>query len=406
MKMKHILIYAVVMLMVSMTACTTNLSPEPPESGEISGHSGTRAQEEAIEVADRFMSVVFGNTRSGRHSVKSVHFDVTRSTRDALAIPTDTLCSIVNYNDDSGFVMMQKDAAGYRLYAISDNGNLNLSDTVFNSGLAHYMRNLRSKHTVEMDKSMHPMVFLSQLQEPTITKYGPMLAASVRNWSQGSPYNQYCPMVYVSGNSNNMVPAVTGCVPTAVGMMMTYFKWPTTIEGRRIDWNRMLKSSYSSGDYSEVANLVMMLGKPDYLNTAYGPFASSTSQSTIIPTLKKWGFKVGSTKFTSSSPLAYLTSGTNSKPVITCGNNTSEGHCWILDGHLSITQYGDEGGCSTNTYYHCVWGWGGSGNGYYYIGNSTSKTGISDSGATFDTKVSIPYQFIDLQYLWDYKPNK
>lgn len=405
MRMKQILISAFVMLMMGITSCTTNLSPEPPENGEISRHFGTRAQEEAREMANRFMSTIFGHTRTGMHPVKDVYFDITRSTRTG---QTDTICSVVNYKDNLGFVLMQKDAAGYRLYAISENGNLNLSDTVFNSGLAYYMENLRDYHNFELDSLMHPVEFpVKDLIEPTVTKYGPMLASSVRNWSQNAPYNQYCPKVYVNDNTNNMVSAVTGCTPTAVGMMMTYFKWPATIEGRNLDWNRMLKSSYSSGDYSEIANLVMMLGKPKYLNTEYGPFASSTYHSTIIPTLKEWGYKVGSKKFTSSSPLKYLQSGADSKPVITCGrnaNDSSEGHCWILDGSMSITQYGEVEGSSTSTYYHCVWGWGGYGNGYYYIGNTTSKTGFSDN--TTDDNVSIGYKFIDLQYLWDYKPNK
>lgn len=401
-----------VLFLTCMESCMSDYAPEAPDSESPASHASTRARDEAIEAADRYMSEIFGQTRASSRTVKNVSFDVTRSTRGDKVTANDTICSIVNYADDSGFVLMTKDTEGYRLYGIADSGNLNLADTVFNQGLSFYMRNLRDRNLLEMDKSIQPFVRMDVI-EPKVIVHQPMLNQNVSKWDQHYPYNMYCPMVYAGNGSNEMVHGVTGCVPTALGMMMSYFRWPLSIEGRNLDWNLLAQDLYyyngSNFAYTEIASLMYLLGKPAYLNTQYGPDNSYSLISNIIPSLKKWGYRVSSNNFSTSSPISYLGDGANRKPVITYGfyqnSNNDTVHVWILDGYLSVINYGPEVyESTTDTYYHCVWGWGGSGNGYYYIGKSTSKTGFKDEDR--DEYVTVDHSFINLKYLWDYKPNK
>ena len=104
-------------------------------------------------------------------------------------------------------------------------------------------------------------------------------------WSQGDPYNRYCPVI--DGNR-----CVTGCTATAIGIIMNYHRWPergtgdlpsysynyngvsNTVEGHSLghsyDWEAMNKTEGRDDD--QIARLLYDVGV--MVNMAYTPSAS------------------------------------------------------------------------------------------------------------------------------------
>ena len=48
-------------------------------------------------------------------------------------------------------------------------------------------------------------------------------------WKQGSPLNQYCPILYEEGSRSD-IHALVGCVPLAISEVMAFFKYPDSVD--------------------------------------------------------------------------------------------------------------------------------------------------------------------------------
>ena len=64
-------------------------------------------------------------------------------------------------------------------------------------------------------------------KSPSRASNGNEVLLHTANWGQGAPYNSECPEV-------NGIQAPTGCVATAMAIVMDYNKWPNTY-----DWEAM-----------------------------------------------------------------------------------------------------------------------------------------------------------------------
>ena len=63
-------------------------------------------------------------------------------------------------------------------------------------------------------------------------------------WYQETPYNYYCPRI--SGESGK---SMTGCVATAISMIMRYFEWPPCGTGTLPDYHMYYESRKYTGYY-------------------------------------------------------------------------------------------------------------------------------------------------------------
>ena len=196
------------------------------------------------------------------------------------------------------------------------------------------------------------------------------------NWDQGDPYNRMTPEI--SGQH-----AVTGCVATAMGIIMRYHQYPniapnppstntysiednpTTVSidySAGYDWSNMLLSY--EGDFSETqanavatllyhcgANVEMNYGKNE--SSAYAELVASAltdvfGYSPSIRYLRKEAYRWGEWKSMIRQEL-------DAKyPLIYNGDNKTGGHAFICDG------YEDD-------FFHINWGWGGYQNGYFIL---------------------------------------
>ena len=48
-------------------------------------------------------------------------------------------------------------------------------------------------------------------------------------WKQGSPLNQYCPILYEEGSRSD-IHALIGCAPIAISQVMAFFKYPDSVD--------------------------------------------------------------------------------------------------------------------------------------------------------------------------------
>ena len=245
----------------------------------------------------------------------------------------------------------------------------------------------------------------------TVVKYDTPL------WNQGEPYNREAPVI-------NNRRCVTGCVATALSIVLYHNRWPekgsgilpsysyelqgfgkltipSNTLGRKYDYDNML-SDYNNGYNDVQANAVAALMKDmgSAVQMAYGPDASSAG-SDLIPRVLSQYFS-----YSKSSRLVLAASYDDRGwteamqqnisaygPTYVAGHSDAGGHAFVADG------YTDRG-------YICFnFGWGGNSNGWYlmpsieYNGGQNAVFGLvpdRDGTSTYKDVLSL-YSYNDGQ---------
>lgn len=414
--MKQLLTVLTAFLLLLVAGCTTDFEPKGYETHEPSDEY-LQINADASEFADLCMTKIFGKTRATNLIVKDIQLRVNRISRASYGnVGIDTLIA-VNYASNEGYVLLGKKNQLKKLVAISDEGNINFGDTVFNKGLKNYLKDISNNLVVRLstfigDKPGRdgPVV----PKDPEVTKYTPVLNKNVRNWHQSTPYNYYCPSMWCdfSGNYEN---AYVGCVPLSIGMVMSHYEWPTSHEGISFDWHSIKSEPYDyingKPAYLSIASLVYTLGSNNNLKTKYNVFpkGSSTAAKNEIPVFKKWGYCV-SGNWSEHYNYNYIAgNGPQRKPILVIGTDAEDedlSHQWVADGSMYVNYFENNDDTITHTdhYLYFVWGWGGSSNGYYLMGGATPDYGWI--GDPFEGSVNNSKSYIDLLYFGDYTPNK
>lgn len=348
--------------------------------------------EEAIETAQDAMTQLFPSTRAGIRNVSSVETlgKRTRSTED------DAIYYIINYENNGGFAIIGGDKRQETVYALSDEGSINLSDTASNNGLKLYLDGLPKKiksdniNGVIITDPVRPQLKGEVLVPPMLTSY-------VRNWNQ-IDFNKY-----VRQYCNNNLKTPVGCAVVATAQILSHFKHPKTIvfnDGtgeKTYNFNWDVINSGSNGASDQIARLFQILGSKDYLNVKY---STDTIKGTTCdfynveanayyrlgyeyPTRFK-GFLYTSTLPTATTVIKQLKEG---KPVQLTGNTgdvePNYPHCWVVDGLAYLQKPDLSTGVTTSYYYyHFVWGNSNKNNGYYrYDGGTFDGNFESYSGS-------------------------
>lgn len=194
----------------------------------------------------------------------------------------------------------------------------------------------------------------------------PLLEKEGIHWNQGTPYNNYCPEV-----SGELCP--TGCVATAAGQIMRYWKYPSQGRGKHsYEWNDQTLSvdftthaynwmdllpdyaavQYNSIQAKAIAQLMSDIGIS--FNMQYAPGASGASETVAANAM------IEHFKFDSAAHVIYMdylgVYGFEQKvtdelvagrPVMMSGATESgSGHEFVCDG------------VNNDGLYHINWGWG------------------------------------------------
>lgn len=336
--------------------------------------------EEAMADADAMYSKVYGGTRSGRKPSGVIRFRSRTTRGEGNANPEGYY--IVNYIE-GGFSLLSADRRDMnRVYAISDEGALHLTDTVGNPGLSMYINDILPMLTNTIgapSSDKYPIDSLRPI-DPGWSYYkkhsDPLLTGFMARFHQLSPYNHYC-----NTGAPDYKPQYVGCVPLAVGTVMGYHKWPQSLDGYTFDWDAMRNSA----DDLRWARLFKILGGPEYTNVSYGIVGSGF----VTDILRAYVSQAFTKAFTKANYIGghtgvFIPSTVdqeleNRRPVICVGTsveNNMSGHAWVIDGGYTTgsLEYpvipDDEKKEVYRSYYHCVWGENGLCNGYYLYSKS------------------------------------
>jgi len=218
-------------------------------------------------------------------------------------------------------------------------------------------------------------------------------------WDQSPFYNALCPF----DNTYNQL-TVTGCVATAMAMVMKYHNYPQTGVGSysyntnrygtlsanfgatTYNWSAMPNNVTSSN--TAVATLMYHCGvsvKMDYNVGSKGGSAAyvvaSDSPFCVENALKDYfGYAstlqgVKKSSYTDSQWISLLKTELDaSRPMVYAGEGTEGGHCFVCDGY------------NDSTYFHFNWGWSGSYDGYFLLTNLNPEgTGTGGGSGSYTT---------------------
>ncbi|SHF51301.1 C10 family peptidase [Dysgonomonas macrotermitis] len=294
---------------------------------------------------------------------------------------------IVNYANNSGFVIIAADKRAEPVLAFSTEGSFDIDTDKLPGGLVEwmsgtkdYIQDIRESNT---QSSEAPNLRLCVALKSTSTRalntsecsnsancpvesisstvVGPLLETA---WSQGVGFNDSIPILCDGGWH---VPA--GCVAIAMAQVMYYHKYPSTY-----NWAKMLP--YHGG--SEASRLIRDLGLTDALHMDYGCDGSFTDTKKAESVFKKnFGYSSATYgSFNSNIVQSQLKSGL---PVILRGEKSSgeAGHAWVCDGFIQSNT------CTHSTLQlHMNWGWGSqytttgkNFNGWYGVNDWNSPNG-------------------------------
>lgn len=302
---------------------------------------------------------------------------------------------VFNIGDNQGYVIASGDNCANAVLGYSDSGNIDVNNIPCNMQwwLDEYERqidylqkhNASSYHAPKKTDNRLPVT--------------PMLTT---HWSQGYPYNKYCPIDSATGTR-----CLTGCVATAMAQVMYYHRnrsanqtaegipFYTTYTrginveaipaGAFIDWDNMIDYyDYNTPEPQNeaVANLMKYCGSA--LRMDYGPYSSSAysydlddafllllNYSSKMKNLERSDYQDEDWENIIYNELK------NSRPVLYSGANSYQGHAFVCDGYNS------------NGYYHINWGWGYGYDGFYLLSADGSEGALDGYTSAQDIVINV-----------------
>lgn len=278
---------------------------------------------------------------------------------------------VFNASDNKGFVIISGDDRAGKILGYSDSGCFD--STNIPPQLAAMLGSFAE--SLSYLKESVPDQSWTNPTHASVQKNGVLLETA--NWGQGFPYNLYCPII-------DGVQTTTGCVATAMAIVMKYHNWPSKGHHK---WEYTLNSITHSIDFSQsnytfdqyqnsytqnvdvsepVANLAKLMYDCGVAASTYYNQAASSARSDIIGHIMTRFFHYSSTcqhllkkHFNETEWTQLIKNNINqNNPVIYFGTSDEEGHAFVIDG------YKDD-------MFHVNWGWDSALNGYFALSSFT-----------------------------------
>lgn len=305
---------------------------------------------------------------------------------------------IYNIGDNEGFVIVSGDDCVKEILAYSNEGSIDLNNLPPN--LKYWLDFYADEINYAIENGF-PSLTVETETKKSLKKTGDALSPLLGDlkWNQGDPYNLLCPL-----DAGSL--SVTGCVATAMAMIMKYYEYPTTgigshsytvqslnrvvsanFGGTTYDWANMTPQyNANSTDIQKQAVSTLMLHCGVAVEMNYTSGESGAIQYKIAQGLINFfgynpNITVEGRNYCSQAEWEYiireeLAAG---RPIPYSGQTTDNaGHSFILDGY-------DENGK-----YHFNWGWGGYADGYYEITSlSPGSGGIGGGSGSYNVDQHI-----------------
>lgn len=307
---------------------------------------------------------------------------------------------IINYKDNKGFSVISSDKRLRPIYAVSDTGHIAITDTIENKNLTNFFNGV--KYDIE-ESTKSPILVSFENGDIIISpQVSPLIWLAPKLWGQESPYNTYC---YTKDGKK----ALVGCAAVACGIIMSYYSWPSYIDGQRLNWHSMKKYTVDHN----IDFVFGKLGEKKQLDMNYGVNASGASSANFPRTFVRMGYNTPD-KFKDFSEdnvckLLENKSSTGYGPLLIIGNNTNgkSGHAWVIDGYCKNVTSSDGKVVYNTNLFHCIWGWKGINNGYFFLNNGVigGTSHIYDNDDSKNPSYS-PYYYTKLQYMSNFRINR
>lgn len=331
---------------------------------------GVDARQISLEEAQSIASEFFNSSPTSK--AKKVHSCTISATVEHISDPQPYY--IFNASGNAGFVIISGDTRAKKILGYSDRGSFDTDN------MAPQLKTLLEQYakSIELIPASHK-VDESWVYNETLNSEGGILLETA-NWGQGYPYNAQCPII-------DGIQAPSGCVATAMAIIMKYHNWPERGRGKIyynfnkdeflncsdliISWDVINDLDGIVEDNTrnkEISNLLYYCGRAT--NTAYGVEDSSTPCYTIASAMRRYFDYNSSIKriqrqyYNEEQWISIIQNEiANNRPILYDGvdTSTSVGHCFVVDG------YNAEG------FFHINWGWNGRNNGYFNLNNLTTN---------------------------------
>ncbi len=351
--------------------------------------------DEAVANADEAFKSMLGKSKKHTRSNIEAEMFMPRKTRSDQEDMYGFY--VLNYGEGEGFALLSADRRRTPVYALSEEGSMHLSDTTENKGLSWYVNEQMSTGfigVINPPAGRDSLVNMDPYSAGTRTYYcEPMLTGFLSKFHQDDPYNKYCPRMVTRPH------ALTGCGPIALGAILAYYQWPKTIFNIQFNWNEMLNQQ----NHDMWARLFEVLGRSGLLAVEYFEDCSANDLYRVLPALWNMGYGAGATNsFTTSRMATELKA---KRPVFMFGIG-SAGHFWVADGGFQWDYRLEFNGEVVQTrreyFYHMVWGFGGTANGYFLCADEIGGTPyIPDEGTAGTSE-----KYKDLKITYGFKPNR
>ena len=302
------------------------------------------------------------STRSRNFAdIESVEYISSSSSTRTRSGAADTIFYLVNYKNEKGFMLLSADDRMLPVYAMSDEGRLDLNDTIFNEGLRMFYNNAKSDalRLPPYKPDTTTQIVVDPFDYTYDRTVKPKLSKNLRFVHQYSPFNKYC--FTKSGEQ-----ALVGCLPLAAAEILAYFNAPSIISNRKLDWNSINANVQCDDFYF----LLSQLGTKEYLNATYGVTSTSARKDSVPSVFAKLGFNHLSEELFNDRKAALAI---ENNPILIYGVTPGGGaHMWVMDGYIrygtshNIMSGPEPGRIPPYFFFHCCWGWRGLNNGYYY----------------------------------------
>lgn len=317
-------------------------------------HARQISEDEATSIASEFLNSATVKQASAKVGVCRAK---ARDAANADAAPF----YVYNADDNKGFVIVSGDDRAQRILGYSDKGSFDFNNLPpqLDAMLEQYEKQLSSiPDCIPAHSSWSVQANVGSSEERVLLE--------TVNWGQGAPYNTKCPII-------DGIQAPTGCVATAMAIVMKYHNWP-----ERYDWDSMLISDAQSNGINSIAELMSDIGKS--VEMKYGIDESSTNSEQVRYALvEDFNFSNSLNQlflkyldFEMLLPSACIQIIKNqidkSQPCLFSGTTPDgKGHMFVCDGY-------------DGDLIHINWGWDGAFNGYYDLNISNDREMIySDS---------------------------
>lgn len=293
---------------------------------------------------------------------------------------------VFNRGESDGFVIISGDDRAPKILGYADRGSFDPGN------VPPQLKAMMEQWATQMEQLPAGVVQHSSWRMATATRAEDGILLETAEWGQGAPYNADTPIM--EGEN-----CPTGCVATAMSIMMKYHNWP---EG--FDWDAMpLNNEKDPIDYElsypAIADLMAKAGEAVFME--YNTWESGANMNWVGHRLQSV-FKyspdcqfITSANFTDDEWTEMIHSNLDKgNPIIYSGSGSGS-HAFIIDGYNA-------------TAYHVNWGWDGYCNGYFVLDalspneyqDFSKNTGMVINIVPDKTGNVYSESFTDAGYLW------